>query len=249
MKFIFIGSHSDICEEFMKTLSDDDEIITLSRTDPCDIKLDWDKGFKKFSKSDLSKLKNWDILVSFVGSQDPIGPIGELDPMEIIKGININFSYQFAMIASLINIRNFDSITKIILFAGAGTNNAPKNYSIYISSKIALIKFTELIHSEYKNIFATIVGPGWVKTKIHNSTLNQKRELAPESFDETKRRFKENDFNNMELIIKCLNNIINEKSNAFAGKNISAQYDDWDKPRFIDKLKNNSDIYKLRRKT
>ena len=249
MKYVLLGSNSDICKEFIKTLNDDDEIITLSRSNPCDIKLDWESDFKLFTNEDFIKLRDWDVLISFIGSQDPIGPIGKLDAFEIIKGININFSYQFAAIANLINSRKKNSITKIILFAGAGTNNAPKNYSIYITSKIALIKFTELIHSEYEDIYTTIMGPGWVKTKIHNSTLKQKRDLAPESFDETNRRFRENDFNSMNLVTRCLRVIINEKTRAFAGKNISTQYDRWDDKEFLKKLELNDDVYKLRRKT
>ena len=244
-----MGSNSDICKEFIKTLNNEDEIITLSRSNPCHIKLDWEGDFKLFAKQDLIKLKDWDVLISFIGSQDPIGPIGKLDPFEIIKGININFTYQFATVANLIKLRKKNSITKIIFFAGAGTNNAPKNYAIYITSKIALIKFTELIHSEYQDIVATIMGPGWVKTKIHNSTLKQKRELAPESFDETNRRFKDNDFNSMNLVTKCLKAIINEQTKAFAGNNISAQHDKWNDPEFLKKLELNDDIYKLRRKT
>ena len=249
MKYILLGSNSDICQEFIKTLNDDDVITTLSRSKPCDIKLDWENNFKLFTDKDTIKLRDWDVLISFIGSQDPIGPIGQLDPFEIIKGININFSYQFAAIANLIKLRRENSITKIILFAGAGTNSAPKNYSIYITSKIALIKFTELIHSEYEDIITTIMGPGWVKTKIHNSTLKQKRELAPESFDETNRRFRENDFNSMNLVTRCLKAIVNEKTRAFAGKNISTQYDAWDDKEFLKKLELNDDVYKLRRKT
>lgn len=247
MKYIFLGSNSDISKEFITKSNPTDEIITISRNSPSDIKINWENGYKEFEVEDFEKLNNWDVLISFIGSQDPIGPIESLDPFEIIKGVNVNFTFQFAALANLLRFRRKNSFNKLILFAGAGTNNAPKNYSVYITSKIALIKLTELIDSECENIHATIVGPGWVKTKIHNSTLNQDRDLAPESYDETKRRFRANEFNDISLIIDCIKVILKEKSEAFSGRNISAQYDKWKDKDFKKKLIEDKNIYKLRR--
>ena len=66
MKYVLLGSNSDICKEFIKTLNDDDEIITLSRSNPCDIKLDWESDFKLFTNEDFIKLRDYIVMSCFV---------------------------------------------------------------------------------------------------------------------------------------------------------------------------------------
>ena len=118
-----------------------------------------------------------------------------------------------------------------------------------ITSKIALIKLTELISAEFQDIYPTIIGPGWVKTKIHNPTLKSGLNKSPKSYSETCRRFKENDFVPMNMVINCLKVIINSNDNRFAGRNISVKHDRWDLENFLEKEPLISSRYKLRRIT
>ena len=55
----------------------------------------------------------------------------------------------------------------------------------YTLSKIASIKAVELLDAEKDTKF-TILGPGWVKTKIHKSTIDQPRS----SGDNYKKQYK-----------------------------------------------------------
>ena len=70
-------------------------------------------------------------------------------------------------------LKNNKKKRKILFFAGGGTNNAVKYYSSYTLSKILLIKFAELLDYEEK-IDISILGPGWINTKIHEATLKSK---------------------------------------------------------------------------
>ena len=248
MKFIFLGANSDICKSYKKSIDlNENNCINISRSKTADICINWDHNFTPFNEKDLQKAKDWEVLISFVGSQTPFGLINSLDPNEIIKGININLSYQFAAISQLINCRNKNNMSKVILFAGGGTNNAPTHYSVYITSKIGLIKFTELLSSEYEKIHATIIGPGWVKTKIHNPTIEEGNYKAQKSYYETMRRFKENDFVEISKVVKCINKVVFCKDNRFAGKNISVLHDDWQSENFLNDSSIEESNYKLRR--
>ena len=170
------------------------------------------------------------------------------DPLDIVSGDNINFTYQFALVSECLRFRNVNHPVKLILFAGGGTNSAPPYYSTYISSKIALIKLTELIYAEYPDIYSTIIGPGWVKTKIHDATLSESGRLStPSSYAETKRRFSQNDFVPMDLVISCISTVIAESSSKFAGRNISVQYDPWQEKSFLASSSIDDSCYKLRR--
>ena len=247
MKYIFLGSNSDICKAFKESLGGKEKFVDISRSHKSDIKIEWSEKYKPFSKEDLLKTKNWNVLISFIGTQEPFGLIDELDPKKLIEGINYNFTYQFASICQLLKYRDKSSFSKVIFFAGGGTNNAPTHYSAYITSKIALIKLTELLSAEFDNIHATIIGPGWVKTKIHTPTLENGLKKSPSSYLETHRRFKENDFVPMSEVIACLNIIIKSIDNRYAGRNISVKHDDWKNVDFLNNEPLISSNYKLRR--
>ncbi|MDA7501566.1 SDR family NAD(P)-dependent oxidoreductase [bacterium] len=251
MKYLVIGSTSDIAQEFISCIAASDpsaEVITFSRSIDSHIKIDWTSGYTPIQSSQYSLIQDWDVLISFVGSQSPIGQIHLCNPHDIISGVNINFTFQFALISELLRFRNPKNTNKIVLFAGGGTNSAPIFYSTYIASKIALIKLTELIYAEYPDVHSTIVGPGWVKTKIHSATLSVTGETkTPASYRETKRRFAENDFVPMTQVISCISTILSESSPKFAGRNISVQHDSWHDENFLATASTDDSHYKLRR--
>ncbi len=133
MKYLVIGSNSDIAVEYINNVSSNiiNTIVTLSRNSNADISINWTEGYVPLSKLQLEKCMSWNVLISFIGSQLPLGPIHSLDPQEIINSVSVNFTYQFALISQLIKVRAIDRPAKLILFAGGGTNNAPINYSPY----------------------------------------------------------------------------------------------------------------------
>ena len=81
----------------------------------------------------------------------------------------------------------------MITFAGGGTNSAPRYNSSYVSSKIALTKSMELLDAEYEDTRFSILGPGWVKTKIHTEMLDASDDMKCEKL-ETSKRLSENNF-------------------------------------------------------
>ena len=73
---------------------------------------------------------------------------------------------------------------------------------------IRLIKSFELLDNEINNIKFSILGPGWVQTKIHSQTINAK-DSAGEHFNKTLEMIKNpNRFNPMEKVIKDVLKII-----------------------------------------
>lgn len=60
----------------------------------------------------------------------------------------------------------------VCFFSGAGISNSAKTYSAYSSSKIALFKMAELLDDECPDAKFFIIGPGMVRTKIQQQTLD-----------------------------------------------------------------------------
>ena len=134
----------------------------------------------------------------------------------------------------------------VINWAAGGVNNSVDRYSAYTISKIGLIKLTELLDSEIKDVKFVILGPGWVKTKIHKETLKSKIQSGKNYF-KTKKMLNSNKCNDMNNVVECVNRIVLEKKNSVGGRNISIVFDKWKSKQLYKKLSKNINSYKLRR--
>ena len=134
----------------------------------------------------------------------------------------------------------------VLFFAGGSTNNATVNYSAYTISKIALIKMCELLDAEVPDIKFTIIGPGWVKTKIHEATLRAK-EKAGNNYKKTIEKLSGNECTPMEAVLDCCDWLIKAPREVISGRNFSAVFDKWGSEELVKMLKQNINIYKLRR--
>ena len=194
----------------------------------------------------ITKIKkdNIDKILSAVGSQDPIGNLIDVNFDKWENSIIINAINQIRCIIGL--YKNNRKKMKVILFAGGGTNNATESYSAYTLSKMMLIKFAELISFEEDKISCSILGPGWVKTKIHKSTLKNKK-AAKKNFIRTIKKLDSKECVPMFKVLECIEWMFKQKKNIIGGRNISLVYDNWNCEKLEQMLKNDSDMYKLRR--
>jgi NADP-dependent 3-hydroxy acid dehydrogenase YdfG len=134
----------------------------------------------------------------------------------------------------------------VICFAGGGTNNATTHYSGYTVSKIASIKFCELLDAEILDTKFTILGPGWIKTKIHNETLKAGVK-AGENFSKTKLKIENDDMELMQNVVDCVNWVIQTPKSIVSGRNFSVVNDPWREEHLGEYLINDINAYKLRR--
>ena len=255
MKTIIIGGFSGIAEEIIKSLEKrkNEIVYTFNNT--------YSKKFKKFkgykldisstkSIDDFSKkkdVKNWDNLIVMPATLKPIGLFDEVKAADWSASVDLNFSNQMYLINKLYRKRRVSNKNKtIILWAGGGTNKATKYYSAYTISKIAQIKMAELLDYEMINTKVVILGPGWVKTKMHQETLKNKK-YSRENFFRTENRFKENNFVKTKEIVNCVNSIINSNKKETGGRNISIEFDKWKNEDFFKILSIDENMYKLRR--
>ena len=210
----------------------------------CDLE---DSSSIQNSIDNFKNKENWDVLVLAAGTQDPVSTFQNCKFDDWEKSITSNFTGQLRFLHGILFNRNVykQSIPSVIFFAGGGTNNATVNYSSYTISKIASIKMCELLDAEIKDTSFTILGPGWVKTKIHKSTIDAK-ENAGENFDKTLEMFERNNFCPMSDVVACCEWIINSKKELVGGRNFSAVFDPWKSDK-INRVADNINNYKLRR--
>ncbi len=192
----------------------------------------------------------WRTLVVAAGTEEPIGSFWDCDPDEWDRGIQINSLAPLRLVRDLYGMRDRAGAPAVAFFSGSGTNNAAPAYSAYCASKIMLIKMCELLDAESPDTSFFIIGPGIVRTKIHDETVkagaragsNHERVISflgsPEpgtSHDD---------------IYACVRWCMSAGKNAVGGRNISLVHDAWKAggARALEQwLAGDSNRYKLRR--
>lgn len=217
-----------------------------ARLIPCD--LSREEEIQKACLKLKSICPKWDALILCAGTQEPIGPFLDNSFKSWEESVNINLISQLNIVHGLLPNRNKKRKIGpcVIFFAGGGTNNATVNYSAYTLSKIALIKMCELLDAEISDTRFTILGPGWVKTKIHKETLKANKK-AGENYKKTKYKLSSDECTPMADIIDCCEWVINSPRNIVGGRNLSVVFDAWGSKKLSKKLSADHDMYKLRR--
>jgi NAD(P)-dependent dehydrogenase (short-subunit alcohol dehydrogenase family) len=198
----------------------------------------------------FTELSHLDLVIISVGRLSPISPILDADFDVWSDAVSLNFVNQIFVIQQLLRhlAAHQKTGTKFLTFAGSGTNSAPKNYSAYTLSKIALIKSMELFTAEHSEHFFLSLGTGWMNSAIHKQTL-EAGSLAGDGYLETLRRIEENDFGDPKLYCAFLDWYIDVSDPRVSGRNIALQGDDWQAVEFKSNLIETQDSYKLRRGT
>jgi NAD(P)-dependent dehydrogenase (short-subunit alcohol dehydrogenase family) len=191
---------------------------------------------------------SWDLFVSAAGTMEPIGPFFSLDFDRWEQSVIANATAQLRVLHGLWPNRRPGGVVDVMLMAGGGTNNPFPNYSAYCVSKIALIKMCELIDDEEPNVNAFIIGPGFVKTRIHDETLRAKAE-AGENYRRTL-DFLETPGTSFDDIYAHMLWCMSAGRRAAGGRNFSTVHDFWRDggERLLEKLPNDPDAFRLRRR-
>jgi len=190
----------------------------------------------------------WDYLVLCPGTQEPVGAFAECDFTAWKNSVEINFTSQIQFVHELLPSRNKNGQHPpvVLFFAGGGTNNATVNYSAYTISKIALIKMCELLDAEIPDTNFVILGPGWVKTKIHQATLDAGLK-AGANYQKTIHKLASDECTPMETVMDCCDWLMEADRKIVSGRNFSVVFDKWGSDPLIKKLIEDPNMYKLRR--
>jgi short-subunit dehydrogenase len=211
---------------------------------PCDIS---DKESVKNLAEEFKKNNfEWDKFISCTGDILPLSPFFDGNFEEWNNSVHVNAIEQLRILHELYPFRNKNKISDVIYFAGGGMNKPGVNLSAYTASKIFLIKMCEILDAENKDINSFIIGPGWVKTKIHQKVL-ENLNSNDEKYKETKRFLDNEGGTKMEDIFNCIEWLCEQGKKIVGGKNFSVIYDKWGTKELSETLQKDRDFYKLRR--
>ncbi len=257
MKAIILSASSDIGIELIKSLSQRGfEVFgTYNSTYPDTnfinpknlLKLDIADYDKKEYKNWIKNIGQWDLFISCIGTQDPVGYITKIDAKDWVMGVTNNSVNQVGALINALKFRNNKEVSNVIFFAGGGTNSATPAYSAQTLGKIALIKAVELLNDEIEDVKFFILGPGWVKTKIHNSTIKAKYK-AGKNYEKTISMLNlESNLNPIKKVIDDIFKLLDLPKYLVSGRNFSSVHDDLTLTKLEELHNKDKDFYKLRR--
>lgn len=189
----------------------------------------------------------WDLFIASNGTMEPIGPFLDLDGKAWQNSIESNALLPCRLLKELYPCRREEQINSVAFFAGGGTNNPFRNYSAYCLSKIMLIKMCELLDDEAPDLKAFILGPGYVRTKIHDETLRA-ADRAGQNLEKT-RSFLQSDGTPLDDIFDCIEWCVAQDRSVVGGRNFSVVHDPWrgGGAELIEQLRGDDNKFKLRR--
>lgn len=121
-----------------------------------------------------SSLGPVDVLINNAGVAGPLGPAWEVDSDDWWRCQEVNLRGPMLLCRAVIPSMKARGRGRIINIAsGAGTFGIP-NFSAYVTSKCALIRFTEVLAAELDGSGITVLAiePGTVRTAMVESVLN-----------------------------------------------------------------------------
>ena len=204
---------------------------------------------KKSIESAISssvQISHWNVLVLASGDQNPIGLFKDIVFDDWEKSVNANFTGMLRFLHRCLGFQSTEMLRTVIFFAGGATNSATERYSAYTISKIASVKMCELLDFEISDTKFVILGPGWVKTKIHQSTIREPINSG-QNFERTNEMLQGNKMNPISAVVKCCNWVISQPKEIVGGRNFSVVHDNWGDSKLNNELLKNENIYKLRR--
>jgi NADP-dependent 3-hydroxy acid dehydrogenase YdfG len=165
------------------------------------------------------------------------------------QSVLLNSLAQLRVLHGLFPFREKNVTSSVIFFAGGGTNGPFTNYSAYCAAKILLIKICELLDDENEDVNPYIIGPGWVRTKMHNQTINNPLESG-KNYQRTI-DFLSSDIQGTSYddIYNCIKWCNSQGKSVAGGRNFSVVHDRWssDGDLLVETLRNDINKYKLRR--
>lgn len=193
---------------------------------------------------DLIKLEPWDLIVCCYGTLEPIGSFWKQAPDEWERAFHANLFLPLRQIRALYPRARPGA--SVCLFSGAGTGGSAPTYSAYATSKVALIKAVELMDDESPDCKFFILGPGIVRTTIHNQTMRAGARAA--NFGRVQ------DFllsgapgTSHDDIYACLMACHAAPKAAIGGRNIHVLLDGWNHIGVLKLLEAYPELLKLRR--
>jgi NAD(P)-dependent dehydrogenase (short-subunit alcohol dehydrogenase family) len=189
------------------------------------------------------------VLINNAAVQGPIGPCWTNNDSDWDDAMRINFLAPAALCRQCIPLMDKNVRAKIISISGGGAAAARANFTAYGSSKAALVRFSECLASEMRQMGVDVncIAPGAMYTAMTEAILHAGPEIAGEKEYKDALQLKQQGIGKTDAAVELCLFLASSASDGITGKLISAVWDPWDKLEEHREELEKSDVYTLRR--
>ena len=184
---------------------------------------------ERLAQAVVERFGRIDVLVNNAGISGPIGPLQDNDIAEWVDTINVNLTGTFLVCRAVIPVMLEQGGGRIINLSGAGVANAWSNMSAYCSSKVAVVRLTEVLAQELegKGIFVNALGPGSVYTSMWEKMTEQAAEAGADFIHGLGQRVLSGGGASIDDCAELAVWLASDESGTLTGRIISAAADDF----------------------
>lgn len=202
-----------------------------------------------FSREVIEKFGRIDVLVNNAGIYGPKGCFESCDMDEWVKTIEVNLIGSANVIRSVLPVMKAQKKGKIIQIAGGGAATTFPRFSAYATSKVGVVRLSEVLADELKefNVDINSIAPGFLNTRLLDEVLNSDPGIVGQNFYEKCLAHKKSEVDSFRMPAELSVFLATEESDGITGKFISAIWDAWKLfPSHLSELMD-TDVYTLRR--
>ena len=190
-----------------------------------------------------------DVLVNNAALVGPIGKVWDTPPQDWASAISADLVSPALLCSAVVPWMARCGGGKIINLSGGGATGPRPNFSAYAAAKAGLIRFSETLAEEVKELGISVncVAPGAMGTHMLALVAQAGPQVAGEKeFAAAKKALEAGD-QTLRTAVELITFLASHQSDGITGKLISAAWDNWhDFPNHLAELRS-SDVFTLRR--
>jgi NAD(P)-dependent dehydrogenase (short-subunit alcohol dehydrogenase family) len=184
-------------------------------------------------------------LVTAAGVLGPIGPLEQVEWDELNDAIAINLLG--TMLALHHTLPRLGATRgRAVTFSGGGATSPLPRYDAYAVSKAAVVRLTENVAAAGA-VEVNCVAPGFVATRIHDGTLRAGPEAVGRGYFERTRAELERGGVPAGKAAELVCFLLSDEATGISGRLLSAPWDPWREPAFLERLRSEPALGTLRR--
>lgn len=238
-----------------QTLDQQHRAITIYTCDLANI-----SDIDKLVKTLFINHSSLDVLINNAAIQGPIGKSHDIwttKPDSFREAIQVDLLAPIELASRLVPlmVKNDPATAQypssIINLSGGGATGPRPNFSAYATAKTGLVRFTEILAEEVKELGIRVncIAPGAMKTSMMQEILSKDRRIAGAKEYSTAQKVLADGGSSMQRVAQLVMYLIGARSEFITGRLISASWDNWESLHEHGGKLSLSDLFTLRRIT
>jgi NAD(P)-dependent dehydrogenase (short-subunit alcohol dehydrogenase family) len=186
-----------------------------------------------------------DALVLCTGAHGPIGATRAIDIEDLRAYVDVHLVGIAAAVVALAPLLDQGGQPAVVAMSGGGATGPRPNYSPYAMAKVALVRLVENLALEEPTWRVNAVAPGFIASAIHDTSIAAGKGRSGEDPDDLRARMARSD--DIARVTGLVDLLVAPAGPRATGRLISAQWDPWDDPAWMDRLARDPALGRIRR--